>query len=209
MFYGYYGGDAIGRNYGIDCYTQPIPVASPTGTIPACNQTHSSSPSFIGYGFPKSSEQPKPEHPGRHLWRHSDVLEEPALRGHPAHHPVLLRLPRSLVRLEWLTEECPLQHGLCGLTLHPSLNKEPSQRLRGAVCNSHGPASFYQTPRFPLRLAPARRACPRPERDAGRQGICDLITVLSHWSLVLSRACPWSVVRARVRCPLHSISGPL
>jgi len=55
MFYGYYGGAYYGRDFGIDCYTQPIPPMSPTGTVAACNQTPSSSPVYDGYGFPKSS----------------------------------------------------------------------------------------------------------------------------------------------------------
>ncbi len=55
MFYGYYGGAYYGRDFGIDCYTQPIPVGSPTGTVAACNQTPSSSPVYDGFGYPKSS----------------------------------------------------------------------------------------------------------------------------------------------------------
>jgi hypothetical protein len=55
MFYGYYGGAYYGRDFGIDCYTQPIPPMSPTGTVAACNQTPSSSPVYDGFGFPKSS----------------------------------------------------------------------------------------------------------------------------------------------------------
>jgi len=56
MFYGYYGGAAYGRSYGIDCYTQPVVTPPPGGTpAPAvCNQTPSSSPVYIGYGYPKS-----------------------------------------------------------------------------------------------------------------------------------------------------------
>ncbi len=55
MFYGYYGGAYYGRDFGIDCYTQPIPPMSPTGTVAACNQTFSTSPVYDGYGYPKSS----------------------------------------------------------------------------------------------------------------------------------------------------------
>ena len=56
MFYGYYGGVYIGRNYGINCYTQPIPPDSPMGTTAACNFSMvTSSPSYIGYGYPGSS----------------------------------------------------------------------------------------------------------------------------------------------------------
>ncbi|HXJ96579.1 MAG TPA: hypothetical protein VMT20_27385 [Terriglobia bacterium] len=56
MLYGYYGGADYGRSYGIDCYTQPV-VSPPPGTTPppaVCNQTPSSSPVYIGYGYPKS-----------------------------------------------------------------------------------------------------------------------------------------------------------
>lgn len=55
MFYAYYGGAYYGRDFGIDCYTQPIPPMSPTGTTAACNQTYSSSPVYDGFGYPKSS----------------------------------------------------------------------------------------------------------------------------------------------------------
>ena len=55
MLYGYWGGAYIGRNFGIDCYTQPV-VTPPGGTAPpaVCNSTYSSSPSYIGYGYPKA-----------------------------------------------------------------------------------------------------------------------------------------------------------
>jgi hypothetical protein len=55
MFYGYYGGIFIGRNFGINCYVQPIPPMSPPGTTAACNSTPTSTPSYIGYGYPGSS----------------------------------------------------------------------------------------------------------------------------------------------------------
>ncbi|HEV2178473.1 MAG TPA: hypothetical protein VGW33_14910 [Terriglobia bacterium] len=55
MFYGYWGGVYIGRNFGIDCFVQPIPAGSPTGTVAVCNSTPSSTPSYIGYGYPGSS----------------------------------------------------------------------------------------------------------------------------------------------------------
>jgi hypothetical protein len=56
MFYGYYGGAYYGRDFGIDCYTQPIPTGAPTGTIAACTQTPvTSSPVYDGFGYPKSS----------------------------------------------------------------------------------------------------------------------------------------------------------
>lgn len=55
MLYGYYGGVYIYRNFGIDCFLQPIPVGSPTGTVAACNSTPSSKPSYIGYGYPGSA----------------------------------------------------------------------------------------------------------------------------------------------------------
>jgi hypothetical protein len=60
MLYGYWGGLYIGRNYGIDCYTQPIPPTPPgttpptTPPTPVCNQTYSNAPSYIGYGYPGS-----------------------------------------------------------------------------------------------------------------------------------------------------------
>ena len=60
MLYTYYGGADYGRSYGIDCYTQPIvtpPIGTPPPTTtptPVCNQTPSSSPVYIGYGYPKS-----------------------------------------------------------------------------------------------------------------------------------------------------------
>jgi len=56
MFYGYYGGVYIGRNYGVNCYTQAIPPDSPPGTTAACNFSMvTSSPQYIGYGYPGSS----------------------------------------------------------------------------------------------------------------------------------------------------------
>lgn len=55
MFYGYYGGVYVKRNFGINCYLQPIPPMSPPGTTAACNSTVTSSPSYIGYGYPGSS----------------------------------------------------------------------------------------------------------------------------------------------------------
>ncbi len=56
MFYGYYGVVYIGKNYGINCYTQPIPPDSPPGTTAACNfATVTSSPQYIGYGYPGAS----------------------------------------------------------------------------------------------------------------------------------------------------------
>jgi hypothetical protein len=54
MVYGYYGGAWAQRNFGIDCYTQPIPPMSPPGTVAACTQTPSSKPSYIGFGYPGS-----------------------------------------------------------------------------------------------------------------------------------------------------------
>jgi hypothetical protein len=58
MFYGYYGGAWAQRNFGIDCYVQPIPTP-PAGTppptttpTPVCNQTPSSKIQYIGYGYP-------------------------------------------------------------------------------------------------------------------------------------------------------------
>lgn len=56
MFYGYYGGVYIGRNYGINCYVQPIPPNSPPGTTAACNfSAVTSTPQYVGYGYPGSS----------------------------------------------------------------------------------------------------------------------------------------------------------
>lgn len=56
MFYGYYGGVYIGKNYGINCYTQAIPPDSPPGTTAACNFSMvTSSPQYVGYGYPGSS----------------------------------------------------------------------------------------------------------------------------------------------------------
>ena len=55
MLYGYYGGVHIQRNFGIDCFLQPIPSGSPSGTLPTCTSTPTSSPSYIGYGYPGSS----------------------------------------------------------------------------------------------------------------------------------------------------------
>jgi hypothetical protein len=56
MFYGYYGGVYIGRDYGINCYVQPIPPMSPPGTTAACNfTTVTGSPQYIGYGYPGAS----------------------------------------------------------------------------------------------------------------------------------------------------------
>ena len=54
MFYGYWGGLYVWRNFGIDCYLQPIPPMSPTGTVAACTSAVTSSPSYIGYGYPGS-----------------------------------------------------------------------------------------------------------------------------------------------------------
>jgi uncharacterized coiled-coil protein SlyX len=54
MFYGYYGGVWAQKNYGIDCYVQPVvtpPQGSPAPT-PVCNQTPSSTLQYIGYGYP-------------------------------------------------------------------------------------------------------------------------------------------------------------
>jgi hypothetical protein len=62
MFYGYWGGLYVKRNFGIDCFTQPTPPSTGgTGTdndttpTPVCNSTPSNSPSYIGYGYPGSS----------------------------------------------------------------------------------------------------------------------------------------------------------
>ena len=55
MLYGYYGGVHIARNFGVDCFIQPIPAGSPSGTLPACTSAPTSSPSYIGYGYPGSS----------------------------------------------------------------------------------------------------------------------------------------------------------
>jgi hypothetical protein len=54
MPYGYWGGLYVGRNYGIDCYIQPLPPMSPTGTTPACTSAVTGTPSYIGYGYPGS-----------------------------------------------------------------------------------------------------------------------------------------------------------
>jgi hypothetical protein len=55
MFYGYYGGAWAQRNFGIDCYVQPPPVVTPPPTTPPppiCNQTPSSTPQYLGFGYP-------------------------------------------------------------------------------------------------------------------------------------------------------------
>ena len=54
MFYGYYGGVWGQRNFGIDCYVQPVVPPPPGGTAPpaVCNQTYSSTPQYLGYGYP-------------------------------------------------------------------------------------------------------------------------------------------------------------
>jgi uncharacterized coiled-coil protein SlyX len=56
MFYGYYGAMYIGRDYGVNCYNQPIPPDSPPGTTAACNFSMvTSSPQYVGWGYPGSS----------------------------------------------------------------------------------------------------------------------------------------------------------
>ena len=62
MLYGYWGGLYVERNYGIDCYVQPLPPStgstgstSTTPPTPVCNSTYTSTPSYIGYGYPGSS----------------------------------------------------------------------------------------------------------------------------------------------------------
>jgi hypothetical protein len=58
MFYGYYGGVWAQRNFGIDCYVQPVPTP-PIGTpppttppTPVCNQVYTTTPQYLGYGYP-------------------------------------------------------------------------------------------------------------------------------------------------------------
>jgi hypothetical protein len=56
MFYAYYGAMYVGRDYGLNCYTQAIPPMSPPGTTAACNFSMvTSSPQYVGYGYPGSS----------------------------------------------------------------------------------------------------------------------------------------------------------
>jgi hypothetical protein len=60
MFYGYYGGVWAQRNFGVDCYVQPPPTQPPgtppptTTPTPVCNQTYSTKPQYLGYGYPGS-----------------------------------------------------------------------------------------------------------------------------------------------------------
>jgi len=49
MLYGYYGGAYFNRNYGIQCFVQPV---VPPAVLPACNSTPSSKPFYVGFGFP-------------------------------------------------------------------------------------------------------------------------------------------------------------
>jgi hypothetical protein len=63
MLYAYYGGAYFDRNYGIQCFVQPTttPTSSATSlasttTPPAvCNSTPSSTPFYVGFGYPGSS----------------------------------------------------------------------------------------------------------------------------------------------------------
>ncbi|HEV2424983.1 MAG TPA: hypothetical protein VGZ29_09160 [Terriglobia bacterium] len=56
MLYGYYGAMYVGRDYGVNCYAQAIPPDSPPGTTAACNFSMvTSSPQYVGYGYPGSS----------------------------------------------------------------------------------------------------------------------------------------------------------
>ena len=52
QFYAYYGGAYFNRNYGIQCFVQPV---VPPAVLPACNATPSSKPFYVGFGFPGSS----------------------------------------------------------------------------------------------------------------------------------------------------------
>jgi uncharacterized coiled-coil protein SlyX len=62
LLYAYYGGVYFDRNYGIQCFVQPTvtPASSATSlastTTPAvCNATPSSTPFYVGFGYPGSS----------------------------------------------------------------------------------------------------------------------------------------------------------
>jgi hypothetical protein len=56
QLYAYYGGAYFQRNYGIQCFVQPAtapPTVPPSPTV--CNSTPSSTPFYVGFGYPGSS----------------------------------------------------------------------------------------------------------------------------------------------------------
>ena len=62
LLYAYYGGAYFQRNTGIQCFVQPVatPASSATSLAtttptPVCNSTPSSTPFYIGFGYPSSS----------------------------------------------------------------------------------------------------------------------------------------------------------
>jgi hypothetical protein len=52
LLYAYYGGAYFQRNSGIQCFVQPV---VPPATTAACNLTPSSTPFYVGFGYPSSS----------------------------------------------------------------------------------------------------------------------------------------------------------
>jgi len=52
LLYAYYGGAYFQKNYGIQCFAQPV---VPPSTTSACNLTPSSKPFYVGFGYPGSS----------------------------------------------------------------------------------------------------------------------------------------------------------
>ena len=56
QLYAYYGGAYFQRNHGIQCFVQPAtapPTVPPSPTV--CNSTPSSTPFYVGFGYPGSS----------------------------------------------------------------------------------------------------------------------------------------------------------
>jgi hypothetical protein len=63
LLYAYYGGAYFQRNTGIQCFVQPVAtltssatsLATTTTPTPVCNSTPSSTPFYVGFGYPGSS----------------------------------------------------------------------------------------------------------------------------------------------------------
>jgi hypothetical protein len=55
LLYAYYGGAYFTRNYGIQCFVQPV---VPPAVLPTCTSTPSSRPFYVGFGYPGALASP-------------------------------------------------------------------------------------------------------------------------------------------------------